>query len=339
MKKGAIITAIALIAAGALLFIGVLLIFGLPKPAALETKTYPVESTFTDISIRSDEAEIRLLPSPDGTASVVCAEAKGVTHTVTVQDGTLRIDTVDNRPWYRNLFTFLKIGKQSVIVYLPEKEYRDLTIENHTGDVDLPDGFAFRSIGVTCSTGHVNCGASASESVTIGTSTGHIELDGVRTKSLALSVTTGNILARNVSVEGAVSMRVSTGKANLNGLTCRTLATDGSTGRLTLTDAVIEGLLSVKRSTGDVSLENCAAGSAEIETSTGDVRFENSDAETITVRTTTGDVKGTLRSDKIFEVRSDTGKIDVPQSAGSGRCGITTDTGNIRIEVTGAKNP
>ena len=49
--------------------------------------------------------------------------------------------------------------------------------------------------------------------------------------------------------------------------------------------------------------------------------------------TDTGEVKGTLRSEKIFFTESDTGKISVPKSVTGGRCEITTDTGDIEIEI------
>ena len=108
--------------------------------------------------------------------------------------------------------------------------------------------------------------------------------------------------------------RVSTGRVKLVGLACGNLSTDGSTGDVTLKDTV-------------------ASGAFRIERSTGDVKFDNADAGEINVKTSTGDVTGTLRSEKIFFAESDTGKISVPKSITGGKCEITTETGDIDIEI------
>ena len=53
----------------------------------------------------------------------------------------------------------------------------------------------------------------------------------------------------------------------------------------------------------------------------------------IYIETDTGSVSGTLLSDKVFLAETDTGRVSVPKTTHGGRCEITTDTGNIRIEV------
>lgn len=70
-----------------------------------------------------------------------------------------------------------------------------------------------------------------------------------------------------------------------------------------------------------------------IERSTGDVTFDGADAAEIFVKTDTGDVKGSLLTDKVFITETDTGRVDVPKTTIGGRCEITTDTGDISIEI------
>ena len=83
---------------------------------------------------------------------------------------------------------------------------------------------------------------------------------------------------------------------------------------MALTDVVADGMLSVQRSTGDVTLNGC-------------------DAAEITVQTDTGDVTGSLLSEKVFVTETDTGRVEVPKTAAGGTCTVTTDTGNILLEV------
>ena len=83
-----------------------------------------------------------------------------------------------------------------------------------------------------------------------------------------------------------------------------------------------------------MTLENVVASEKfSIKRDTGDVRFEDADAAEIEVETDTGSVSGSLRSEKIIFATSDTGKIDVPKNTTGGRCEITTNTGNIKIEI------
>ena len=72
-----------------------------------------------------------------------------------------------------------------------------------------------------------------------------------------------------------------------------------------------------------------------IERDTGSVRFDGCDGDAIYVETDTGDVTGTLLTDKVFITKTDTGSVDVPKSINGGRCEISTDTGDIRIEIRG----
>ena len=92
------------------------------------------------------------------------------------------------------------------------------------------------------------------------------------------------------------------------------LHSDGDTGGLILTNVLVSGELRLEQNTGDIKLNGCDAGTIFIETDTGDVR-------------------GTLLSDKIFLTKTDSGEVDVPRTITGGRCEITTDTGDIKIEV------
>jgi DUF4097 and DUF4098 domain-containing protein YvlB len=107
---------------------------------------------------------------------------------------------------------------------------------------------------------------------------------------------------------------VSTGDTKLQDVTCRSLVSNGSTG-----DIFLKNVLAVEK--------------FHVERSTGDVNFELSDAAEIDVETDTGDIEGSLLTDKIFITRTDTGRVRVPDSAGGGRCELTTDTGDIRISI------
>ena len=188
----------------------------------------------------------------------------------------------------------INFGKTKMMVYLPETEYTSVHIHESTGDVEISKAFQFETMDIAVSTGDITSGASASKEMKIKTGTGDIELENLSAGILELSVTTGDTELMNISCENLFS----------------------------------------KGSTGDIELENVVASQTlSIERSTGDVRFDRCDAPKIVAKTSTGHIKGTLLSDKQFAAQTSTGRVHVPQSAGQDTCQLTTDTGNIQIQI------
>ena len=323
MKKGLIITASILVAAGLALFICALAAsgFDLTKlgTAKYETNTYGVEEEFSNIEIHSEETNIIFKPSEDGKVSAVCCERDKVKHNVYVENGTLKIKIEDRREWLDRINLFTK--SLSVTLYLPAGTYGSLVIDSSTGSISVPGGFSFDSIGITASTGSVTCNASASGSIKIKASTGNIKCDNVSAKEIGLSVSTGNITLASAVCADTVSVSVSTGNANITDVSCRDFSSKGSTGKITMKNLVTENGLYVERSTGNVVFDSCDAGN-------------------ITVKASTGNVTGSLKTEKIFYAKASTGRVNVPKGVSGGICEITTSTGNIdiRIEESGGSS-
>lgn len=321
MRKHAriwLIVATSLILIGGVIFVGMLAIlnwdFTKLSTNKYETNEHEILESFSSISVDTDTADIKFVPSEGASCSVVCYEQKNMKHSVAVKDGVLCIEAVDTRKWYEHIG--IHFGTPSVTVYIPQGEYGTLSVKSDTGDVEIPNAFSFETIDITESTGDVTNRASATKAINIKTSTGRIALENLSAGSLALSVSTGNVTASGVTCEGDLTVKVSTGKANLTDVTCKNLCSDGSTGDISLTNVIASEMISVERSTGDIKFTAC-------------------DAAEIVLETDTGDVIGTLLSPKVFVAKTDTGKVNVPESVSGGRCKITTDTGNIKVEIAG----
>ncbi len=150
--------------------------------------------------------------------------------------------------------------------------------------------------------------------LSVNGSTGNISVEHISADVLDLSVSTGRITVSDANCRGDVKINVSTGKTNLTDVKCKNLTSSGSTGDISLKNVIAAETFSIERSTGDIKLDGC-------------------DAAEIFIETNTGDVRGTLLSEKVFITDTDTGSIKVPNSVTGGRCEITTDTGNIKIDV------
>ena len=277
-----------------------------------ETNDYRIDEKFNNISINTDTAGIIFLPSDNGECRVVCYEQTKAKHCVDVSNDTLNVNIINERKWYD--YIGINFGAPKITVYLPESEYSTVTVENSTGYIRIPQSFCFEGVSVLMSTGDVECRADVKSSLKISLSTGDIELDNISVGEADLVVTTGDIEINALKCEGGIKINVTTGDAELENVTCKTLLSKGSTGDITLENVIATESFNIERSTGDVTLEGCDAGN-------------------IIIKTDTGDVKGSLLSEKVFVTKTDTGKVKVPKTTSGGICEITTDTGNIIIDV------
>lgn len=277
-----------------------------------ETNTHAITEEIRDIALKTDTADVLIVPSEDGACRVVCHEHVKETHMVSVTDGVLSIRKTDERKWYEHIG--ISFGTTRITVYLPAGDYKSLTVKGSTGTVSIREDFSFETVDITASTGGVICSASAAERLSIRVSTGTIEVSDTGVGALSLKTTTGKITVSDVVCEGDADVCVSTGKTELTDLSCRSLRSEGSTGDLVMKNVI-------------------AAEKFSIERDTGDVRFDGCDAAEIEVETDTGDVTGTFLSEKVIFVETDTGDKDIPHSLTGGRCEISTDTGDVHIRI------
>lgn len=311
-----LIIAASLVLTGCILFAGVMtaLKWDFMELATVkyETNIYEISEAFDGISMNTDTADIIFALSDDGKCKVECREEENAKHSVTVKDGTLVVELIDDRSVYD--YIGLNFGSPKITIYLPRAEYTSLLIQDDVGDIEIPKEFTFKHVDISLSTGDVDFYASASEMIKIKTGRGDICVENISAGSLELSAGTGEVTALGVSCAGDVTVSVSIGKACLTDIACKSVISSGNT--------------------GDISLDNViAAEKLSIERSTGDVKFKGSDAAELFVKTDTGDVTGSLLTDKIFITQTNTGDVDVPDTAAGGRCEIRTNTGDIEIKI------
>lgn len=314
--KMGLVIASALVVSGLIIIWSVMTMFNWDftklQTANYETNNHTITEDYKNISISTDTADVLFVPSETEEHLVVCYEKEKEKHSVSVKNGTLVIEKTDSRKWLD--FISFSFTSPKITLYIPKGEYDSLLVKSSTGDIEIPKDFSFQNIDITESTGDVSLSASAKDSVKIRTTTGDISFENATLGSAELSVSTGKITAANINCVGSVNTCVSTGKTYLTNMNCKALYSDGDTGDIYLTNILAEEKLSVERDTGDIRLDSCDAGEIFIETNTGDI-------------------VGSLLSDKVFFAHSDTGKVKLPKTTEGGKCEISTDTGNINIEI------
>jgi len=275
--------------------------------------TYADLSSFSNINIDLDTADLQFEVAADGKPKVVCTEAKKQLHEVKSENNTLTIKAHDQRRWYEKVLNF-SYFKRNIVIYMPAGTYTDAVIKASTGDINIPHDFSFNTLNVKTSTGDSRIKSDVATSTYVEASTGNVTLSEMSTKELNIKTSTGNIYLEKVNVETSVTVNASTGKVKTNELKAKNFSSNTSTGDVRMTNSIME--------------ENI-----DIKTSTGDVNFDGADAATLHIKTSTGDVKGTLLTSKIFQAKSSTGKINVPTSTTGGLCEVETSTGDIVLSI------
>lgn len=277
-----------------------------------ETNSYVVVADFTEISMKTDTADISLALSEDDECKVVCYEPEKVRHIVTNEGYTLSVNVIDERQWYERIGIYAHSPK--ITVYLPNSSYQSLVIREDTGDIEIPGDFHFESMDISTSTGNIRNLASADTSVKIKATTGSIHVEGITADTLDLCASTGKVIVTDATCASDIKIAVTTGEIDVTDVQCKNILSDGDTGNVRLENVIATEKISIERSTGDVKFNSC-------------------DAAEIFVETDTGDVTGNLLTDKVFFAETDTGRIDVPRTTSGGKCEISTDTGDIKIAI------
>lgn len=83
--------------------------------------------------IKENAADVVPAASEDGTCRVVCCKSKMTPHTITAENGMLRISS--SREW-TDVFN-LRFEKRTVTVFLPANMYEKFSIETSTGDIEI----------------------------------------------------------------------------------------------------------------------------------------------------------------------------------------------------------
>ena len=230
---------------------------------------YDINESFDSVVINTDTADITVMPSENGNCTVECKDLTKITHTVIVENGTLKISVVDERKWYEKLMLF---ASPSIKVYLPDAEYKDLKIDEATGDVDIGGGVAFRDINIDLST--------------------------------------GDVWLKELFCDNKLSIKLTTGDMELSNVKCVEIESDGSTGEIEMKDVIAYGNMYLKRTTGGIVLKKCDADTLSIQSTTGSVTGTLLSEKLFDADATTGDVHvPSTKNGGVCKIRTTTGSI------------------------------
>ena len=286
MTKKLLIAGTALVITGAVICAGAGAALGFDfsklDTANSVTNTYPVSDDFSSISIKADTDDVIFVPSKDGKCSVVCVEDSERLHDVRVENDTLLIDPKDENKisWH-----FMSVGNHfKTTVYLPESQYKELSVISDTGDLDVPKEFSFDKV----------------------------KASDISAESMEMKSDTGDIKLTNIQLTEEFRSEEDTGDVIIDGMTCKDFYSKGNTGDLKMTKVEVSQKMDLDRDTGDIDLEDCDADEIFIVTDTGDVKGTLLSEKVFITKTDTGDVNvPNSISGGRCEITTDTGDINI----------------------------
>ena len=319
-KKIALLVAVLLVVLGAALGVGAALLGDLTLEGLdaqeLVTETIPITEDFQNISINDSFSDIYFLPSEDDTCKLVFTRLTDVTYTAGVEGDTLAITGEDGRKWYEMIQFGPGWGELEMVVYLPETQYRDLTITSGAGDLNIPSNFVFDFALLTTASGDVIFRGGVEKALTLQTASGDILAENVRAESLTVNTSSGTIALNTVTVGGNLNLDSSSGEMDLTAVECGELIANSSSGEIECSDVLAKISIQMHSDSGELQLIDC-------------------DAASLLLTSSSGDITGTLRTPKVFQADSDSGNVNVPHSVSGGLCEIHTSSGNIHFEEFG----
>lgn len=296
--KAALVISVCLIGVGLVLgFIGYFS-GGAPLFRNEETaeRELVIDDAFSNIAIDCVRSKVVLLPAEDGVCRIVADESESCKITAEVRGGTLNIEQKVKTKWNFSCigFDFTAFKPYKLNVYLPESEYRELTVSSISGGIEAKSGLSFMNAALTTVSGGIEFHASVRSSASFESTSGGIEAGGFECELLKADCTSGGIRISNVS--------------------CGAADIDCTSGGITLTRVI-------------------ASGELRIETMSGGITFDCCDGGSIRAEAASGSIKGSLLSPKVFKARSGSGKISVPADGEGGVCELETASGSISITI------
>lgn len=309
------VTKIVLITAGSLMALGIVLsiigfaVFRRSVAAstnsgdAYEYKEEYIDEKFTNLDLMEVSHNIVFRPSEDGKVKIAYYDKSNYNHDIKVTNGTLQISVRTyeaGAPWWSR-FTFhidldgfgTSNEDPTTTIYLPEDSYGSLKINTTSGDIQIPEKYAF-------------------DGVKFNTVSGDVE---------ALCSMTGSIEADTTS-----------GEVTFKNLNATDLDIDTISGNIVVSDSTVSGITSISATSGEISLTKLKTTDLKTNTVSGDVRLEDLDTKTANIDTTSGDVSGNILGDHEYDVDTTSGEVELPSNIkGMDLIEIDTTSGDVNL--------
>ena len=296
-----------------------------------EEKSVTVKENFSGIRVLEADADVRLLSSPDGVCRVVYGESESSRCRVEVNGDTLQV--IRETDGGASIGFHFSSDPLPVRIYLPGDQYRALTVETASGNVEADRGFVFGTVEIQTASGDVRLQDLRGDSLRLTCSSGEISLRELQVQKLRADSTSG-ALSLEECVLGTLELHSTSGEILLDKVTADRLETSSTSGDQKMKACSLRSL-SLESSSGELKLKSVLCfEAAQIRSSSGNVKLEDCDAASFDIETTSGEVEGTLLSEKDFLISTASGSVHTDGGRrGAAECRVRTTSGDVDLRV------
>ncbi|MBO7187327.1 MAG: DUF4097 family beta strand repeat protein [Clostridia bacterium] len=258
MKKGlkiCLLLATSFILVGAIIFTVCMSFLGWDfnklSTFKFQEKQYEISESFQNILIETLDTDIEFKLSTDDKTTVVCYEKVKVYHTVSAENGTLKIKCTDDR----KLFDYLGFSFSSpkITVFLPSESYNDIDIKLTTGDI-LINNLTVNKLNIALTTGDITIKNTTCSDFTTNGTTGDITLINLIATNKISAVTSTGDIEFYLCDANEIYLKTTTGDIDGSLLTGKTFSAKTTTGDIKIPQNSSGGLCTLITTTGDISI-------------------------------------------------------------------------------------
>ena len=281
-----------------------------------EKRSRNIDKAFHSVEITELADDVHIEPSPDGTCRVEYTDSSQSYHKISVESGCLTIsrETKDRGKWYENIGIHTDMEEHLLVLYLPEAEYSELSVNTASADVYAGADFGFETVEIHSVSGDIDLGPAVTKRLTVDTASGDVRVGGLDIERIELSSASGSITFGKSIVSNRLYVATASGDIELGDISCRELEVGTASGQIELRNVIASGEMDIESVSGDIRLDDCDAASLELES-------------------TSGYISGRLLSGKSFDADTTSGDIRLPYGSTGGRCSIETTSGDIDFEI------
>lgn len=324
--KSALIVSVSLILSGLLILFAVLwsLSFDFSKldytaynNVEYKVTVYDVDYDFTDVYIDETSLDIGFDVTEQEKAYVRVMAQENISHQVYVENEKLVIkraddNTIKNSVWGINIAT----QTPSLTVYLPKKNYENLTINSTSGDIFIYENknFSFKNCEISANSGDIDVLGCVTDSLIVNNTSGKIDVGFGSLKNVTLSTNSGDVYLQKLKDSHDINIKTTSGDTNISLVTCDNLYVESNSGEQECLNTQVANLSEMHSTSGDITLEDFDSGELDL-------------------WSISGSIYGELLSAKSFITDSISGDIMVPKDGTGGVCLVRTDSGDITIAI------
>ncbi len=282
-----------------------------------KVSVYDVDYDFTDVYIDETSLDINFELTNEEKSYVRVMAQENIIHQVYVENEKLIIKRADNTSinsvWGINIAT----QTPSLTVYLPKKNFENLTIKTTSGDIFIYENkhFSFKNCEISANSGDVDVLGCVTDSLTVNNTSGKIDVGFCSIKNVTLSTNSGDVYLQKLSDSEDISVKTTSGDTYISLVTCDNLCAESNSGEQECLNTEVSGI-------------------TEMHTTSGDITLEAFDSGELNLWSISGSIYGEFISNKNFITDSASGTINAPIGGTGGNCLVRTNSGDITLKLS-----